>query len=471
VTGHETGDAARAPEPSSPVADPARPAPADADAAAAVAAPAADARPARAVPLAPDPRSREIPPAGDARSRGTTPDHVRRSNLATVLQIVHETGPASRSELTRETGLNRSTIAALVGELQELGLVVESEPPGTNRVGRPSPIVSADPRVVVFAVNPEIDAVTVGLVGLDGVVQERIRRDTDGIPTAAQAADLAGAIIAELRADLRATRPDARVLGIGVAVPGLVRFDGGLVRLAPHLGWVDEPFAALLAEATGLPALAANDASLAAVAEGRFGSGRDVDDLVYLNGGASGVGGGVLIGRRPFGGAEGYGGELGHTLVDSGGELCHCGAVGCLETEVGQDALLEVTGLPRARADELGDVLAAALEAGDPAVTAEVERQIDNLAVALRNVVNIFNPSLVVLGGFLGSLHAADPDRILARATAQALPGAREALRIRRAALGPDRLMIGAAELAFARVLVDPSGVAREAVAAERTTA
>ncbi|RII89627.1 ROK family protein, partial [Clavibacter michiganensis] len=122
--------------------------------------------------------------------------------------------------------------------------------PGTNRVGRPSPIVSADPRVVVFAVNPEIDAVTVGLVGLDGVVQERVRRDTDGVPTAAQAAELASTIIAELRADLRATRPDARVLGIGVAVPGLVRFDGGLVRLAPHIGWVDEPFAALLAEAT-----------------------------------------------------------------------------------------------------------------------------------------------------------------------------------------------------------------------------
>jgi hypothetical protein len=77
-----------------------------------------------------------------------------------------------------------------------------------------------------------------------------------------------------------------------------------------------------------------------------------------------------------------------------------------------------------------------------------------------------------VLGGFLGSLHAADPDRILARATAQALPGAREALRIRRAALGPDRLMIGAAELAFAGVLVDPSGVARATAAgAERTTA
>lgn len=85
-------------------------------------------------------------------------------------------------------------------------------------------------------------------------------------------------------------------------------------------------------------------------------------------------------------------------------------------------------------------------------------------------MVNIFNPSLVVLGGFLGSLHAADPDRILARATAQALPGPR-GLRIRRAALGPDRLMIGAAELAFARVLVDPSAVMRAAADAERTTA
>jgi predicted NBD/HSP70 family sugar kinase len=384
-------------------------------------------------------------------------DRVRRDNLATVLGIVHTDGAASRSALTQATGLNRSTIAALVGELVDRGLVVETDPVGTNRVGRPSPVVAPDPRVVAIAVNPEIDAVTVGVVGLDGVVQHRVRRETDGVPSAPRAAALAAEVIAGLRSG--ALSPDVRVLGVGLAVPGLVGSDGGVVRLAPHLGWIDEPFAAVVASATGLPTRAANDASLGAIAEGRFGAGRGVDDLVFLNGGASGVGGGVLIGGGPVTGVGGFAGEIGHTLVNSVGELCHCGAVGCLETEVGQARLLTVTGLDRGQADQLDAALAGA-EPGSP-VAVEVRRQIDFLAVALRGVVNSFNPELIVLGGFLGSLHAADPGRLAERVRGQSLPGARDDVRITRAALGVDRLTIGAAELAFAAVLADPASVTR----------
>ena len=91
----------------------------------------------------------------------------------------------------------------------------------------------------------------------------------------------------------------------------------------------------------------------------------------------------------------------------------------------------------------------------------EVRRQIDFLAVALRGVVNAFNPELIVLGGFLGSLHAADPDRLAERVRSQSLPGARDGVRLVRAALGADRLTIGAAELAFASVLADPASAAR----------
>jgi len=383
---------------------------------------------------------------------GARADGVRQTNLSALLGLVHAAGPRSRSALTQATGLNRSTIAALVGELVDRGLVVETDPVGVVRVGRPSPVVAASSDVVAYAVNPEIDAVTVGVVGLDGVVRSRVRRETDGIPTAEGAAAIAASVIEGLRAE----RPEVVEVGVGLAVPGLVRADGGLVRLAPHLGWVDEPFAELVAEATGLPARAANDASAATLAEGRFGAGRGVEHLVFLNGGASGVGGGVLVGGAPLVGSGGYAGELGHTLVNSVGRLCHCGATGCLETEVGQAALLAVTGLDRSQADELAAALVASAPGSEARV--EVQRQVDQLSIALRNVVNVFDPALIVLGGFLASLLAVEPERLLAGVTAQALPGSADDLRIVPAELGADRLTIGAAELAFARLLADPAG-------------
>ena len=384
----------------------------------------------------------------DGAPRGATVDRVRRSNLQTVLGIVHTRGATSRARLTDTTGLNRSTVGDLAGELVELGLVVESEPLGARRVGRPSPVVAANPAVVAFAVNPEIDAITVARVGLDGRVQARARHENIAIPTATEAAAIASTLIATLR------HPGSTVVGVGIAVPGVVRARDGLVRLAPHLGWSDEPFAQLLAAAAGQPTWASNDATLGMRAESVFGAGRGVRDLVFLNGGASGVGGGVLVGGELLGGADGFAGELGHTLVASSGSRCHCGGTGCLETEVGQDALLEVAGLARSSADDLGDALVAS---DDPLVAAEVVRQVDFLAVTLRNVVNTFNPGMIVLGGFLGALHAAAGGRLLGSVQSGALVGPRSSVAITRAALGRDRLMIGAAQLAFADLLADPA--------------
>ncbi|MFF1633406.1 ROK family protein [Leifsonia sp. NPDC058248] len=387
---------------------------------------------------------------------GTNLDTIRRQNLATVLGMVHRGGPAARSSLTQATGLNRSTVGALVGELVELGLVTEREPETSNRVGRPSPVVVADTRVVALAVNPEIDAITVGIVGLDGVVHRRVRHPTGQVPTGAEAVAIASAMIDGLRPELAAA---TRVTGIGVAVPGLVRESDGVVRLAPHLEWVDEPFAAELAAATGFPVHAGNDARLGANAERLYGAGRGATDLVYLNGGASGIGAGVIVGGVPLTGVSGYAGELGHMLVNSAGIRCHCGAVGCLETEVSQRALLRVLGLEEADTDELDRALAAAVKAGDPAVSAEIERQLGFLAIALRNATNVFNPQLIVLGGFLGSLHALAPERLAALVAEQVLSASGEHLAIVRAELGSSILMIGAAELAFAPLLASPSPV------------
>ncbi|WP_426519414.1 ROK family protein [Diaminobutyricibacter sp. McL0618] len=402
-------------------------------------------------PLSPAPTGpRTDVPLG---ARGNNLDTVRRHNLGTVLGLVHRGGPAARSKLTQSTGLNRSTIGALVGELVDLGLVVESEPGVSNRVGRPSPVVSASADVVAIAVNPEIDAITVGVVGLDGTLHRRVRYPTGHAPTAAEAVTIVSAVIDGLRPDLATF---ARVVGIGVAVPGLVREADGVVRLAPNLEWVDEPFTAMLAEATGYLTRSANDAALGATAERYFGAGRAAYDLVYINGGASGVGAGVIVNGDPLTGISGYAGELGHTLVNSNGVRCHCGAIGCLETEVSQASLLGVLGLASADSDELDRALAAS--AHDPAVAEEIDRQLRFLAVAMRNATNVFNPQLIVLGGFLGALYQIAPGRLERLIADQALKASGETLAIARAELGSRLLMVGAAELAFGPLLADPAG-------------
>lgn len=379
---------------------------------------------------------------------------VRHRNLSTVLRLVHLQGPTSRARLTTLTGLNRSTVAALTAELGELGLVEERAPEGTNRVGRPSPVIAAAPGVTALAVNPEMDAVTLAAVRLGGGVVVRRRIEMAGIVTPEQTAEVAAATLsAWLPQELRG----GRVVGVGLAVPALIRASDGLVRLAPHLDWHDAPVRDLVAAATGLPTAIGNDASLGAAAEHLFGAGRGVADLVYLNGGASGIGGGLVVGGVPVTGAGGYAGEFGQNRPGIAAPEDRLAEGGVLEDEVSRARLLAVVGLRTADEPSLATALASAPGA---AVRAEVSRQRRILATALANAVNVLNPSLVILGGFLATIAEPDLEGLRSAVVAQAMPAATEDLQLRVAALGEDRLMIGAAEAAFARLLADPLSVA-----------
>ncbi|MCW4385197.1 ROK family protein [Salinibacterium sp. SYSU T00001] len=384
--------------------------------------------------------------------RGDKLESVRRRNLSTVLELVHQGRAQSRAELTASTGLNRSTIAALVAELAALGLVNETAPTASKRVGRPSPRVVPDPGPAVIAVNPELDAITVGVVGLNARVEHRVRREVDHAVSPEEAV----AVIAELTDALRTEIGDERrILGVGLAVPGLVRAADGVVRWAPHLGWRETPITRLVEDAVGLPASADNDASLAAGAERIFGVGRGVADLVYLNGGASGIGGGVIVRGIPLGGVAGYAGEFGQNRPGLADAADRATEHGTLEDEVSRARLLEVLGLHAADELEFEEALLASRE---PKVLVELERQQRILAVALSNAINVLNPELVVLGGFLASVHARDPEGLELLVQRSTVPAAWEGVRIRRAALAQDTLLIGAAELAFAPLLRDPAG-------------
>jgi len=377
---------------------------------------------------------------------------VRQRNLARILRIVHLEGPVSRAALTDATGLNRSTIGDLVAELVSAELVVEGAPDPRRRVGRPSPNVAADPRVVAIAVNPEVDALEIAAVGLDRRISLRRRIEIDHLLTPDETVRLVAEQLTRWRESELA---QAHAVGLGVAVPGLVRQSDGLVRHAPHLKWTDVALREPLQDATGLPTVVGNDASFGAHAEHLFGAARGVDDVVYLNGGASGIGGGLVVHGIPVTGAGGYAGEFGQNRPGIAAASDRRAGVGSvLEDEVSRVRLLAA--LQLRSADD--PTLAATLRQSQSVdVIEEIGRQRRILATALANAVNVLNPSVVVLGGFLAMLAEHDPDGFADAVRSQSMPANAETLEIRSAALAEDRLLIGAAEAAFADLLIDPA--------------
>jgi len=369
------------------------------------------------------------------------------------MRIVHAAGTITRSELTERMGLSRSTIKALVAELVALGALTETEPAGTRAgAGRPS-LVVRPPRSCahVLAADVGVDRVVVGAYRLGGgftASEERVL--TGHAPSVEQVIGL----LVELVAAVRSAGEVAGVLGLGVALPGIVRAPDGFVRFAPNLGWVDEPFGAMLGQALpGLRLIVGNDGDLGALGEHLRGAGRAVDDLVYVHGDV-GVGAGFLLAGRPVSGASGYAGEVGHMVTRPDGAVCRCGVRGCWETEVGAAAVAAALGRPLTSVRELAEHVHGPLDRAGTAA-------LDAIAVALGRgvgaLVNLLNPRMVVLGGLLSDVYEIATDRVHAGVAAVALRACFDEVRLAAAACGPDAVLVGAAETMWRDLLEDPA--------------
>jgi predicted NBD/HSP70 family sugar kinase len=392
---------------------------------------------------------------------GVSQDELRRLNVSALLSWVHAHGPTSRAVLTAQLGLNRSTIGDLTAQLEALGLVSEEAPATAGRTGRPSLVVTPRHEVNVVAVALDVDRITGALVGLGGVeLQRRTRLHQRGEHDVSHVVESVAQLVRELLHHPLA----GRCQGIGVSVPGAVRFSDGLVRSAPNLGWKNEPFADLLSDALDLPVVAGNDADLGVLSEHVRGAAVGVNDVGYVTG-SVGIGGGFLVGGVPLRGSEGYAGEVGHLLVDGNGPRCRCGGVGCWETKVGESYLLTAAGrLPGGGPTAVAEVIDAA-DAGDQRAAASLEAVAEWLGVGLRAVVNVFNPEVIVLGGLLARTWRARAGLVDAALDRGGLIAPRDRVTIRPAVLGDDSPLLGAAELAFADLLADPLAAVRSEMA------
>lgn len=384
--------------------------------------------------------------------------------MSALLTQVHLEGPTTRAALTTALGLNRSTIGDLTRRLEDVGLLVEvppSEEQGTTsrRSGRPSLVVAPRHDVTVLAVALDVDRITVAAVGLGGVVLDRrTRLHQRGEHDGERVAETVGQMCAELMSLQLGTR----ILGVGVSVPGAVRESDGMVRFAPNLGWSDVPFADLLIKEIGLPVVTANDADLGALAEHMRGAAVGCDDVAYLSG-SVGIGGGFFVRGMPLRGASGFAGEVGHVMVDSNGEECRCGSIGCLETKVGENQLLAAAGrLPGGGPPAVAELIKAA-DKGDARAGRAVDGVAHWLGVGLRPVFALFNPDVVVLGGLLSQVYTARREIVIEGLTPETLIAARDVLDIRPSTLGDDASLLGAAELAFAPLLAEPDRADEEA--------
>jgi predicted NBD/HSP70 family sugar kinase len=248
---------------------------------------------------------------------------------------------------------------------------------------------------------------------------------------------------------------------VGIGVPGVVEHADGRVRVAPNLGWADVALGSLVEQSLVAefgkcpPVSVNNDADLGAIAEFARGVGAHSRNLIYVSG-EVGIGGGIIIDGRIMSGAGGYGGEIGHMVVNPAGILCRCGARGCWETEIGRDAVVREAGLGGEQA-EVADVIAAAAD-GNAAARAAIDEVGQWMGLGLANLVNLFNPEVIVLGGHLRLLLPLVSGAVF-RQIHFALPAAREQVRVEVPALNGDSTLLGAAESAFDALLSDPIGV------------
>jgi predicted NBD/HSP70 family sugar kinase len=375
-----------------------------------------------------------------------------------IVRELHQRGSLSRSELGVRTGLTRSAIRVLIGELADLQLVNEGTAAALGTPGRPSSLVRPTPLgAVVLGIDVKVDSVDVAAVGLGGEILNQIRVER---PRGRISVDRTVADLVDLVDRVWATTPGREALvGIGVAVAGLVRRSDGLVYNAPNLGWSEVPFGAQLSEAlhATVPLTVANEADMAVLAEHRRGAAIKAEHVIYLSG-EVGVGGGVIIDGRPLTGLAGYGGEVGHMPVNPNGIACRCGSYGCWETEIGEGALLLRAGhRPGGGQDEVELVLEE-VAAGVPEALNAVDNVGRWLGVGLAILVNVFDPEIVVLGGLLGRLHPYVLPRVERELDRLALRAPRGLVRVVPSMLGTHASLLGAAELAFEPMLSDPLG-------------
>ena len=379
---------------------------------------------------------------------------LRALNRSRVIDTLRQLGVASRAEIARRTGLSRSTVSSLVGELQDSGVITERQANGeggaTARGGRPPTLIALDPSVgVAVGVDFGKRHVAVAASDLSHTILAESRREMEGDYDAGAGFKAAEELVSEVLSDAKVERDV--VIGAGVGVPAPIHVQTGAVGSSAILpGWNEVMVAEEVGARLQLPVHVDNDANLAALAELHWGAGRNSSNLVYLTAG-TGIGAGIVIDGRLYRGAGGTAGEIGHTTIDEGGSICRCGSRGCLETFAAMPAILELL-KPSLGDDLTPEAVIESAAGGDLACLRAIGDAGRHLGAALANLCNLVNPERIVVGGSLAQAGDALLDPMRETVQRRAIVSAARDVEIRAGELSERAEMLGAVALVLYEV-------------------
>jgi glucokinase-like ROK family protein len=356
--------------------------------------------------------------------------------------------------------LSRSTVAILADELLQAGLVKEIGL-GDSTGGRPPVLLQFNPDAA-YALGARMYDHDWGIVvtNLDAQI---VRRLNIHIPS--DTPEMAVAKLKEGIDTITAQIDRSRLLpAIGLGTPGLVDMYSGVIKTAVDVGWVEVPIKEMVEEALGLQTFVANRSKVGALAEFWYGAGRGLQDLIYISIG-TGIAAGIVHRGELYVGVNSSAGELGHVTVLPDGPLCPCGNRGCLQQLAAGPAIAN-RARERLRMDsssllhELSDhrpewitaqMVFQAAEQGDALAKEIVQEAATYLGIAIANLINLFNPELIILGGPVGRVGHVLIESLQAEVRRRAMAYPLSAVRITTSALGPDAGAIGAAVLVLQR--------------------
>jgi predicted NBD/HSP70 family sugar kinase len=385
---------------------------------------------------------------------------VRRRNRALILRHVWLNSPTSRSEVGAATGLSAATVTNVMTELIAEGSVREGgflESDGGRR--RAIVGVADDAGLVIGA---DVGETQIGVRVFDLAFQPLAERVYPIKGRRIEVAEARAAITAQvvsMLTDLGSS--GSRVLGLGLGVPGIVQDQ---IVHAEVVGWHGADFAGF-GDELGIPAYIDNGAKSTTQAEAWFGAARGVEHGVMVLIG-EGAGAGIITDGRLYRGHSSSAGEWGHTKISLDGPHCRCGRTGCVETFVGASAVLDQWRGPDetwlGRETEGVEAILRAWRDGDPAAQRAIDNLVRHLGISLSNLVNLYNPQKIIVGGWFGERIAAEllPEvQAAVRAFALDQPGAEVVLA--RTQLGPDAAVLGAATLPIFQLIEYGEGAER----------
>ena len=379
---------------------------------------------------------------------------MKSVNKSIILNKIRTSEPISRAQIAKDTKLTPPTVSSIVKELIEQELVRESDL-GESKGGRkPTMLHINNNAFYVVGVDAGPETVECILADLSGKIVERVSSKLNIPITNDQFIRILKENIHKI---LQTSKPyHDKILGIGVAMHGVVDIETGTSLVAPNLDLRNIPIKQKLEEEFNLVVNVENDARAMALGESWFGGHGDADSMVAVNIGR-GVGSGVVINGKLYHGAQDIAGEIGHMTIDINGEICECGSRGCLQTFASGVAIAERTRKKLEEKSETitGEEVYKLAESGNTAYIEILEETGMIIGIGLTNLIHLINPRKIVLGGGVMKSEKFILPKIKQTIEQRVLSPAAKETEVTVTKLGEDATLLGAVSLLLVE-LFDP---------------